>query len=544
MARQKSEDREVPEGRRKPVPTRQDPHGESPQDDGRPPLSWGSGAEGAVHGGGKAVPVEEVDRQLLLPFATAEHLRPKRRASDLQTGSEVPKAKDKRRADNPAGAGRGMEAVVERLEEAFEKVAANRGAPGPDRQTIEEARKRLPALLANLRASLLEGSYRPGEIRRVWIPKAGGGQRGLGIPNVSDRVVQEAIRGVVEPLYEPSFHSSSHGFRPNRSCHSAIAEARSHVEAGFEWVVDLDLEKFFDRVHHQRLMARLALRIADKRLLALIGRLLKAQVVLPEGVKVSTEEGVPQGGPLSPLLSNIVLSELDEELARRGLRFVRYADDCNVYVRSERAGQRVKASVTDFIRRRLRLTVNEAKSAVARPETRHFLGYRLVPQGVLPPQVVLSERSEQRIREKIRELTPRASGRSLSASITRLNEYLTGWLGHFRVCTPMAKPLFRSLDAHIRRRLRAIVLRHWKTKRTIALRLIGLGIRPRTAWRRVYEGRMSLWALAHAPAVDRGLCNAYFAERGLVSLLEQFTGIWSLAPVPRQLLLPWDTPRS
>lgn len=507
-------------------------------------MSWGSGVEGAVHGGGKAVPVEEADRQLLLPFATAEYLRPKRRASDPQAGPEAPKAKDKRRADNPAGVRRGMEAVVERLEEAFEKVAANRGAPGPDRQTIEEARKRLPALLAKLRASLLEGSYRPGEIRRVWIPKAGGGQRGLGIPNVADRAVQEAIRGVVEPLYEPSFHPSSHGFRPNRSCHSAIAEARSHVEAGFEWVVDLDLEKFFDRVHHQRLMARLALRIADKRLLALIGRLLKAQVVLPEGVKVSTEEGVPQGGPLSPLLSNIVLSELDEELARRGLRFVRYADDCNVYVRSERAGQRVKASVTNFIRRRLRLTVNEAKSAVARPETRHFLGYRLVPQGALPAQVVLSERSEQRIREKIRELTPRASGRSLPASITRLNEYLMGWLGHFRVCTPMAMPLFRSLDAHIRRRLRAIVLRHWKTKRTIAQRLVGLGIRPRTAWRRVYEGRKSLWALAHVPAVDRGLCNAYFAERGLVSLLEQFKGIWSLAPVPRQLSLPWDTPRS
>jgi group II intron reverse transcriptase/maturase len=221
-----------------------------------------------------------------------------------------------------------MEEVVERLEQAFLNVAANGGAPGPDRQDIEQVREHLSELLPGLRAALLDGSYRPGEIRRVWIPKAGGGQRGLGIPNVVDRMVQEAVRLVLEPLYEPTFHGSSHGFRPSRSCQTAIAEARRYVDEGYDWVADLDLEKFFDRVHRQRLMGRLAQRISDKRVLALIGRMLKAKVVMPAGVKVGTEEGVPQGGPLSPLLSNIVLSELDEELARRGHRFVRYADDC------------------------------------------------------------------------------------------------------------------------------------------------------------------------------------------------------------------------
>ena len=259
---------------------------------------------------------------------------------------------------------------------------------------------------------------------------------------------------------------------------------------------------------------------------------------------MSTEEGVPQGGPLSPLLSNIVLSELDEELARRGHRFVRYADDCNIYVRSERAGQRVMASVTSFINRRLRLKVNESKSAVARPETRHFLGYRLQPVAGGSVEVLLSERSVKRLSERIREITPRSRGRSLAATITEINEYLLGWLGHFRVCTPGVEQSIQRTDAHIRRRLRAIVLKHWKTKRTTARRLIRLGIRRKTAWQRVYEGRQSLWALSHNPAVDRGLRNAYFADRGLVSLLERFRLIWAAINAPAQLALPLGTKRS
>jgi len=229
-----------------------------------------------------------------------------------------------------------MEEVVGNLQSAFIKVEANQGAPGPDRQNIGAIKKLLPVILPKLSASLMDGSYQPGDIRRVWIPKSGGRARGLGIPNVVDRMVAEAVRMVLEPFYEPTFHTSSHGFRPDRSCHTAINEAQTYVQEGYEWVVDIDLEKFFDRVHHQRLMAKLARNISDKRLLGLIGRMLKAKVVMPDGVKVSTDEGVPQGGPLSPLLSNIVLSELDEELAARGLRFVRYADDCAPRMRKRR----------------------------------------------------------------------------------------------------------------------------------------------------------------------------------------------------------------
>ncbi len=404
--------------------------------------------------------------------------------------------------------------------------------------SIEQVQLYLPEVLAKLRKSLAEGSYHPGDIRRVWIPKTGGkGQRGLGIPNVIDRVVQEAVRLVLEPLYEPTFHPSSHGFRPGRGCQTAIHEAKSYVEEGYPWVVDMDLERFFDQVHHQRLMSRLAERVEDRALLSLIGWMLKARVVMPDGVRVATEEGVPQGGPLSPLLSNVVLSELDEELARRGHRFVRYADDCNIYVRSERAGKRVMANIERFIERRLRLKVNRSKSAVARPETRHFLGYRLHPQADGMAEILLSERSVKRLRERIRELTPRAGGRSLEATIRGVNSYLRGWLGHFGVCTREVAWVVDAADAHIRRRLRALVLKHWKRKSTIARRLVRLGVSKRTAWRRTYAGRKSLWALSHDAAVDRGLRNAYFASRGLVSLRVQFATIWAAVNAPRQLTL-------
>jgi RNA-directed DNA polymerase len=471
--------------------------------------------------GAKAFPVEEAAMQLDLFTETAE--------GPVQTGPDDDAAGSREPAEPiavPESVDEGepalpvtLEAVTERLYEAFAQVARNRGAPGPDRQTIAVVRKHLKVIVPELQRTLLEGSYTPGEIRRVWIPKAAGGQRGLGIPNVIDRMVQEAVRRVLEPVYEPTFHGSSHGFRPGRSCQTAIAEAVGHLEAGYDWVVDLDLEKFFDRVHHQRLMARLAVRVRDRRLLRLIDRMLKARVVLPEGVVVSTDEGVPQGGPLSPLLSNIVLDELDWELARRGHRFVRYADDCNVYVRSERAGQRVMASLKSFIERRLRLQVNETKSAVARPEQRHFLGFRLRREPLDGRvEVLLSKRSRERIDAKIRELTPRNWGGPLAGCIGRLNRYLEGWIGFFGICTARAEADFAVLDAHIRRRLRALQLKQWKRRRTTVRKLIGLGGNPRSIRPAIYAGRQRLWALSGNTAVQRVLRNAWWEARGLFSL--------------------------
>jgi group II intron reverse transcriptase/maturase len=421
---------------------------------------------------------------------------------------------------------------------AFEEVAQNRGAPGPDGRSIDEVRKHLGELLPVLRRSLLDGTYRPGMIRRVWIPKAGGGERGLGIPDVVDRWVQQAVHRVLSPHWEPTFHASSHGFRPGRSCHTAIAEAKTYLADGYEWVVDLDLEKFFDRVHHQRLMARLETKVKDRRVLVLIHRMLKAKVVMPDGVVVSTDEGVPQGGPLSPLLSNIVLDELDCECARRGYHFVRYADDANIYVRSEHAGHRVMASVVRFIEGRLRLKVNQAKSAVARPEERHFVGFSLrrnPEDGSV--EVSLSKRSKTRIDARIRELTPRAWGQSLKGCISSLNTYLRGWLNFFGAsCTDAVVRTLHNLDAHVRRRLRAVLLRQWKRRRFIVRRLIRMGARPSTAWRVVYQGRKALWALSHCGPVDYALDKRYFADQGLLSLEHRYREMHRVI-APAQLTL-------
>lgn len=505
MTREQSDGRVVPEGQRKLSPT----SGTSSR--------WG----------GKGTTVKQQERQLQLPFGTAEE-RPATAGITVDAAvmgapmSEAvaePKPNGKEKKVVPTM----MKEIAASLDVALRRVVANKGAPGPDRQSVEEVWKHRAAILKELEANLLDGSYRPGDIRRVWIPKSGGGKRGLGIPNVIDRTVAEATRLVLEPIYEPTFHDESHGFRPTRGCQTAIAAARRHLEDGYEWLVDLDLEKFFDRVNHQRLMSRIAQRVTDKAVLELIGRMLKAQTVMPDGVKVSTDEGVPQGGPLSPLLSNIVLDELDTELRRRGLRFVRYADDCNIYVRSERAGQRVMASVRKFIERRLRLKVNESKSAVSRPETRHFLGFRLRREpkdGHV--EVNLSKRSIERIDSRVRELTPRNWGSRLEDCIKNANIYLRGWIGYFGLCTEEVVYKLHALDAHIRRRLRAIQLKQWKRRRTIARRFIQLGVKPKTAWRVVYEGRKSFWALSHSPPANRALRNSYFDARGLESLEDRW----------------------
>jgi group II intron reverse transcriptase/maturase len=342
--------------------------------------------------------------------------------------------------DPAAGAGetdRPLEqtASLPNLARALVHVARNKGAAGVDGQSVSEAVDNARSLLPKLRHELMSGSYRPGDIRRVWIPKPGGGQRGLGIPNVVDRVVQQAMLQILEPVFEPTFHPSSHGFRPNRGAHTAIAEAKEHIRAGYDIVVDLDLEKFFDQVNHQRLLNRLARRVDDGRFLQLVHRMLKAKVVLPDGARVSSNEGTPQGGPLSPLLSNIVLDELDWELDRRGLRFVRYADDCNIFVRSERSGHRVMGSTRRFIERRLRLKVNEEKSSVGHPRDGHFLGFRLDRSSDGAVEVHISARTRQRLDARIRELTPRMWGQSLDACLAEVSTYVRGWMAHYRICT-------------------------------------------------------------------------------------------------------------
>jgi RNA-directed DNA polymerase len=429
------------------------------------------------------------------------------------------------------------------LKMAFSKVATNRGAPGPDRRTIEQVRENLSECLSRLQRSLLDGSYRVGDIRRVWIPKAGGGQRGLGIPNVVDRVVQQAVHQVLSPHYEQAFHDWSHGFRPGRSCHTAIKQAQEHLQTGLEWVVDIDLAKFFDEVNHDRLMSRLEQRIADRRVLSLIRQMLRAKVVLPDGVIVATERGTPQGGPLSPLMSNIVLDELDHELAERGHRFVRYADDCNIYVRSERAGQRVMASLTTFIEKRLKLKVNSDKSKVARPHERSFLSLKLHRLKTGTVRVLVADKALQKVEAELKTLTPRNWGQSLDDCIQRVNVLLRGWLGYFAICDEKHVARLGRIDGHLRRRLRALLLKQWKRKGHIVNRLSQMGVPNRLARVDVYARRRGWWALSKVRAVSRGLTNKYFERRGLFALQAHWQKhherIWDIGP--KQLALQVGT---
>jgi group II intron reverse transcriptase/maturase len=405
-----------------------------------------------------------------------------------------------------------------------------------DEQSVEEVVEAAPRLLPRLHRDLLSGFYRPGEILRVWIPKPGGRERrALGIPNVVDRWVQEALRRELERIFEPGFHPSSHGFRSGRGPRTALAEVEEHVSAGYDWIVSLDLSKFFDRVNHQRLLARLAHRVEDGRVLQLIHRILRANVVMPTGERVLSDQGTPQGGPLSPLLSNVVLDELDWELARRGLRFVRYADDVQVFVRSERSARRVFESLTRFVEGRLRLEVNRDKSLVTRPEGAHILGFCLHVKEGGEVALLLSKQAKANMDAMIRGLTPRTWGQSLAACIEQVNEYLQGWLGYFQLCTIEGARLFQRFDAHIRRRIRAIVIRQKKRDRSLYRHLRSRGVSSGAAAKAAFSYR-GIWARSNSFGLTKAYSNAWFAER-LVSLWAEWQQRFARPTVSGQLSL-------
>ncbi len=416
--------------------------------------------------------------------------------------------------ESPAVVGPRMEEVLDRenLRKALRAVRRNKGAPGMDGMTVDELPAHLEEHWPALRDRLLGGTYTPQPVRRVMIPKVSGGERPLGIPTVVDRLIQQAVLQVLQRQWDPTFSEHSYGFRPGRSAHQAVARAQEHVAAGHGWVVDLDLAQFFDRVNHDRLMARVAQRVEDKRLLKLIRGFLTAGV-MEGGVVGPRVEGTPQGGPLSPLLSNLVLDELDRELERRGHCFVRYADDCNIYVRSERAGQRVMAAVTRFVEGRLKLKVNAAKSAVARPGQRQFLGFSLTAGKKAKRRIAPKARA--RFKQRVRELTCRTGGRSLEQMIEDLSRYLTGWQGYFGFCqTPS---VLQALDQWIRRRLRAVAWKHWKRSKTRYRALRRRGVDHVLAAQTAGSAH-GPWRISASPALHIALPNAYLAASGLPSL--------------------------
>jgi RNA-directed DNA polymerase len=404
---------------------------------------------------------------------------------------------------------------LENLKQALQQVKANKGSPGIDGMTVDELPGYLQQHWPVIRKQLWNGTYEPKPVRRVEIEKPdGGGMRKLGIPTVLDRFVQQAVMQVLQRQWDPTFSDHSYGFRPGRSAHQAVAQAQKHIAAGYSWVVDLDLEKFFDRVNHDKLMGQIAKRVEDKRLRKLIRAFLNAGV-MENGLVGPSVEGTPQGGPLSPLLSNLVLDELDRERERRGHRYVRYADDSNIYVRSEQAGQRVMESITRFITHNLKLKVNETKSAVARPQERKFLGFSFTAG----PEVkrVIAPKALDRFKRRIREITRRAKGVSIQKTIEELASYMRGWRSYFGFCeTPV---VLEYLTRWVRLRLRAALWRQWKTPRRRRAALLALGVRPRLASNTSGSGR-GPWYLAKSKALSVGLSNAYFKSLGLPTLTD------------------------
>jgi RNA-directed DNA polymerase len=443
-----------------------------------------------------------------------------RLAFDEESRSEAPQAPGggsetltaKRMFESPARHEQLMEEVCERENclQAFKRVKSNKGSPGIDGMTVDALSAYLKEHWPAIREQLLAGTYKPQPVKRVEIPKPDGGVRQLGIPTVLDRMVQQAVMQVLQGRWDAEFSEHSHGFRPGRSAHQAVAKAQQYIAEGRRWVVDLDLEKFFDRVNHDKLMASIARRVADKRMLRLIRAFLTAGV-MENGLVGPVDEGTPQGGPLSPLLSNLVLDELDRELERRKHCFERYADDCNIYVRSRRAGERVKRSITCFIVRRLKLKVNEAKSAVARPVDRKFLGFSFT--GAKQPRRRIAPKAVLRFKQKVGEFTGRTRGVSIERMTKELTSYLRGWKGYFGFCeTPS---VLESLDQWIRRRLRSVIWRQWKRGRYARLRQLGV---PRALATTTAASSHSCWRMANSPAMSLALPIAHFDALGLPRL--------------------------
>lgn len=404
----------------------------------------------------------------------------------------------------------------ENLIEALKRVEKNKGSHGIDGMSVKSLRRHLYENWDTLCDSLRKGTYQPNPVRRVEIPKPNGGVRLLGIPTVIDRFIQQAIAQVLTPLFDPTFSEHSYGFRPSRRGHDAVRKARGYISEGYRWVIDMDLEKFFDKVNHDKLMGILANRIQDRLVLKLIRKYLQAGIMI-NGVVYDAEEGTPQGGPLSPLLSNILLDKLDKELERRGHKFVRYADDCNIYMKSKKAGERVMNSITCFIEQKLKLKVNRGKSAVDRPWKRKFLGFSFTVNK--KPKVRIANESVKRLKAKIRKLTSRSKPIPMEVRIEKLNQFLTGWCGYFALADTPSK--FKEFDEWIRRRLRMIEWKQWKNPKTRVRKLKSLGVPDQKA----YEwgnSRKKFWRIASSPILHKTLDNSYWSHRGLKSLYQRY----------------------
>jgi RNA-directed DNA polymerase len=427
-------------------------------------------------------------------------------------GTETPRAE--RGTESPAGNQWLMEEVCERgnRREAWKRVRSNQGSPGIDGMTVDQLPEYLEQHWPAIREQLMSGTYEPKPVKRVEIPKPDGGVRKLGIPTVLDRLVQQMVQQVLQKQWDPTFSEHSYGFRPGRSAQQAVAQAQQYIAEGYGWCVDFDLEKFFDRVNHDKLMDAIAKRVGDKRLLKLIRAFLNAGV-MEDGLVSPSVEGTPQGGPLSPLLSNLVLDELDRELERRGHRFVRYADDSNIYVRSERAGQRVMESVKRFITEKLKLKVNESKSAVAKPQERKFLGFSFTSGKELKRKI--APKAIDRFKERVREITHKSRGQSMKTVMEELARYIRGWRGYFGFCeTPS---VLQGLDKWVRRRVRCAFWRQWKTGRKRYAELVKRGVREELAANTAGSWR-GPWHVSQSPALGIALSNATLASLGLPSL--------------------------